>query len=422
VTTDAFVLGVNYWPRRKAMSWWSDFDVGEVREEFGVVAALGLDVVRIFLLWDDWQPTPDAVSERCLAHLGEVCDVAAEFGLGLDVTFFTGHMSGPNWAPAWLLTDGPAEAGPTPRTVVSGGRRVDAAVRNPFHDPTALRAAELLLRTVVARFRDHPAIWMWNLGNEPDLFAWPRTPEDGRAWVRRMRAVVRDLDAVHPVTCGLHADSLVQDNRLRASDVFAETDVAVMHAYPMYLDWAQGPLDPDLVPFTCALTRALGGRPVLMEEWGGCTAAPGRPSFVASWHDGRAPRRQFMASEEDLATYVAAVLPRLVEVGATGALLWCFADYDERLWDRPPCDEARHERSFGLVRADGSLKPHAEVLRAFAAARPRVRPPERTVALDVTAEAYYADPARHARRLYRAYLDAAAPGTGGTRAAGGGPA
>ena len=32
-----FTLGVNYWPRRKAMYWWSDFDAGEVREEFAVI-------------------------------------------------------------------------------------------------------------------------------------------------------------------------------------------------------------------------------------------------------------------------------------------------------------------------------------------------------------------------------------------------
>jgi hypothetical protein len=55
--------------------------------------------VRIFLLWDDWQPTPDAVSARCLDHLG-ACATPPRHGLGLDVTFFTGHMSGPNWAPA----------------------------------------------------------------------------------------------------------------------------------------------------------------------------------------------------------------------------------------------------------------------------------------------------------------------------------
>ena len=56
---EPFVLGVNYWPRRKAMAWWSEFDAGEGREEFTLIRELGLRLVRIFLLWDDWQPAPD---------------------------------------------------------------------------------------------------------------------------------------------------------------------------------------------------------------------------------------------------------------------------------------------------------------------------------------------------------------------------
>ena len=407
---DAFVLGVNYWPRRKAMGWWSAFDRGEVRDEFALVRDLGLDVVRVFLLWDDWQPTPERVSPTALRDLGSVLDAAADAGLGLDVTFFTGHMSGPNWAPGWLLRDGPPEPGPTPRTVVSGGRRVRAAYRNPFHDEVALRASETLLRTVVGAYHDHPGVWLWNLGNEPDLFAWPRSAAAGRAWVRRMRGVIRELDPHHPVTCGLHVPSLAEDNGLRASDVFAETDVAVMHAYPMYTDWAREPLDPDVVPFTCALVSALTGKPTLMEEWGGCTAPPGEPSHVARWAFDGVERRQFMAAEEDLAAYVEAVLPRLLDVGATGAMLWCFADYAEALWDRPPCDEAQHERFFGLVRPDGSLKPHAEVLRAFAARRERVRPARRRVGLDVEPEAYYRDPGGHLRRLFRDFVEQAGEG------------
>ena len=43
---DPFVLGVNYWPRRKAMYWWREFDAGEVKDEFAQIADLGLRVVR----------------------------------------------------------------------------------------------------------------------------------------------------------------------------------------------------------------------------------------------------------------------------------------------------------------------------------------------------------------------------------------
>lgn len=398
-----FLQGVNYWPRRKAMRWWSEFDPAEVDEEFGVIAALGLQLVRIFLLWDDWQPRPDEVSARCLDDLEAVCDCASRHGLRLDITFFTGHMSGPNWAPGWLLSSAPADA--SKLQVVSGGDVVLGGYRNPFFDPVALEAEELLLRTVVGRLAGHPAVYAWNLGNEPDLFAWPRDHREGRAWTRRMATVIRELDD-RPVTCGLHVASLLEDNGLRVDGAFAETDFAVMHAYPMYLELARGPLDPDLVPFTCALTSALSGKPVLMEEWGGCTAPPGEPSQTWRWTSYGRPRSQFMAAEEELAEYIAAVLPRLVEVGATGSLLWCFADYDESLHQLPPLLESRHERHFGLLRADGSLKPHAEEIARFAAERPTVvEKPRRRVELDVTPEEYYSAPVRHAERLYRAYLE-----------------
>ena len=136
---------------------------------------------------------------------------------------------------------------------------------------------------MVETYRDHDAIWMWNLGNEPDLFAWPPSARAGRAWVAEMTALIHDLDDQHPVTCGLHLPSLLEDNGLRVHEVFAETDVAVMHAYPMYTPWARGPLDPELVPFSCALTSALCGKPTLMEEWGGPTLPPGEASRVITW-------------------------------------------------------------------------------------------------------------------------------------------
>ncbi len=403
---DRFLLGVNYWPRRKAMYWWSDFDRGEVAEEFDVIASLGMSVVRIFLLWDDWQPTPDTVSPHRLTDLGTVLDLASERGLGLDITFFTGHMSGPNWSPGWLLDKKATSHGsPFVRQVISGGQVVDSAYRNMFHDPVALDAERLLLETVVGEYRGHPGVWMWNLGNEPDLFAHPHSAGEGRSWVREMTGVIKELDAIHPVTTGLHTANLFNDNGLRVNEVFAESDAAVMHGYPMYVDWARGPLDADFVPYLCALVTALSGKPCLAEEWGGCTSPDTEESVDWAWTAYGHQRTQFMAGEEAFAGYVADVMPRLVEVGSTGAFMWCFADYATELWDRPPCDEggAMHERHFGLVRPDGTLKPHAESIRAFATTNPTIRPATRTVTLDVTPDEYYLDPATHARGLYQRF-------------------
>src|SRR5262245_54886775 len=98
-----FVLGVNYWPRRKAMYWWSNFEREEIQEEFEIIKGIGMGLVRIFLLWEDWQPVPGTVATEPLKNFETVCDIAADLGLKLDITSFTGHMSGPNWAPGWML-------------------------------------------------------------------------------------------------------------------------------------------------------------------------------------------------------------------------------------------------------------------------------------------------------------------------------
>jgi len=370
-----------------------------------VIADVGMSVVRLFLLWDHWQPDPSLIPKQRLRDFETVADIAAERGLGLDVTFFTGHMSGPNWAPRWLLTDDRGYPAPGVNQLVSEGRVTARGYRNPFHDPMALDSSRHLLREVVKTFRDHDAIWMWNLGNEPDLLAHPQSSTAGRLWVREMTALIKDIDPFHPVTCGLHTANLVENNGFRVDQVFGEVDRAVMHGYPMYIPWARHPLDPDFVPFLCALTAALSGKPCIAEEWGGCTV-PGE-STVWEWESyGGTMRRQFMAGEDEFADYAELVLPRLVEIGSPGSLFWCFADYAEELWDRPPCEDngARHERHFGLVRPDGSLKPHADVIRRFAASAPTAREAGRTVDLDVSPDEYYADPSGHARRLYAQFL------------------
>jgi endo-1,4-beta-mannosidase len=103
----------------------------------------------------------------------------------------------------------------------------------------------------------------------------------------------------------------------------------------------------------------------------------------------------------------------LVEIGASGAYAWCYGDYDSRLFDRPPVATAIRERTFGLVRADGSEKPAAGVFRNFrkrrdtdarsgAPMRAKVAVPK---VLDVTADEYYRAPGKHFSRLYAKWVE-----------------
>jgi endo-1,4-beta-mannosidase len=308
-----------------------------------------------------------------------------------------------------LLPDKPMP--PHVKQVVSNDKIVNCGYRNPFSDPMVMDAEERLLRAVVPRLVGHSGLGLWNLGNEPDLVAHPPTADAGRAWVRRMAGVIRELDKATPgspgtpITCGMHTPSLIMEIGFHVNEVFSEVDLAVMHGYPMYAEgWADGPLDPHFVPGLCALTSALSGKPTLAEEFGGCTEGAGNPSKVWEWTAYGEPRKQFMASEEDFAAYIAQVLPNLVEVGSQGAVLWCFADYVEELWDKPPCKESIHERFFGLVRPDGSLKPHAQVLKQFGATNPVIKTATRKISLDVPADEYYEEPIKHAWKAYQEFL------------------
>jgi len=399
--SEPFILGVNYWPRRKAMSWWSDFDKGEVDDEFALIKSYGMTLVRIFLLWDDFQKSPDSISSKALSDLETVFEIAEKHSLKLDVTFFTGHMSGPNWAPGWSLEGSPLAGA---RKLVCGGQIVNSSYLNPFHNPLMISAEKKLITEVVSIFKDHSALYMWNLGNEPDLFSINNN-ESATDWVKIMTEFIHSIDVRHPVTCGLHSASLSEVNSFRVDEVFAHTDIAVMHAYPMYSDIAEGPLDYNYVPFTCALASALCGKPVMMEEFGGCTSPAGGKSEIWNWKMYGEDRTQFMAGEEDFAVYLNEVLPRLVDAGATGALIWCFADYDSSLWNKPPCDEVRHERYFGLVRPDGSIKPHVEVIKKFADSRPFVKEDVRKVELGMSSEDYYKSPYENMKNLYRKYIE-----------------
>src|ERR1043165_6163758 len=161
-----FLLGCNYWPRKKAMYWWANYDAGEVREEFAIVKELGLKYVRFFLLWESFQPKPDEISTSAIKDLLSTCDIACDIGLKLEPTLFTGHMSGPNWAPDWLLDRSrPRRAGG--RQIVSLSRRSAAEhdIHDPYVTPFVLDAERLLLRTVCGQLGDHPGIWAWSLGN-----------------------------------------------------------------------------------------------------------------------------------------------------------------------------------------------------------------------------------------------------------------
>jgi len=387
-----FELGVNYWPRRSAMYMWREFDIHEVRDEMAQIASLGIDVVRVFTLAQDFLPQPLTVAADMVAKLVEVARAAKDAGLRIVPTLVVINMSGKFWWPAWMLD--------------AHGRPGDL-----FSDPTILRSQSMLVETCARALSGDDSIRAFDLANEIDDAQRPLTRDAGWLWASLLANTVRRVAPGTPIQIGAHLPSLTTEDYMRVDDVGEVADEDLMHAYPLYSKVARSFLDPELVPFSCALTAGLSGRGrrPLMQEFGLCTAPPGAPGRTIDDDWLGQPVRQYLASEEEAATYYTEVLERLAATGAAGAYAWCYGDYDPRIFDRAPISTAVRERTFGLVRADGSEKPAANAFRKFrkrrdadaggSQARPAV--PE---ILDVTTDEYYRAPGANFERLYAAWL------------------
>ena len=378
------------------MSWWSNFDRAEVAADFARIAACGLDSVRVFLTWEAFQPAPNEVDREMLDRLVRVADLAGELGLEIVPTLFTGHMSGVNWIPAWALG---GSDGDDRFRVVSGGRVETLGLRNWYTD-RAIGAAQALLATEsAAALAGHEAVWMWDLGNENSNCVIPPNRASARAWLARLTSAIRGADETALVTVGLHMEDLEEDRQLGPREASDTCDLLSMHGYPLYARWADGPTDDQLLPFLARVTRWLGDGPeVVFTEFGLPTYSRGDPDE----HRARAPGATPLIEEDVAAAYTATALEELRRAGCLGAMLWCYSDYDPALWESPPLDLARHERTFGLWRVDGSPKPSVAAVAAFVGAE-RCAAGDADPWIDIDRHEFFRNSSAQLPRLYRRY-------------------
>jgi endo-1,4-beta-mannosidase len=371
---DRFLLGVNYWPRSSAMAMWSRFDLGEIDEDFARIAALGLDVVRFFLLWEAFAPVAGSIDALALNRFVDVLDRAHAHGLRTMPTLFCGHMSGVNWLPAWTLD--PATPSGRFRTIASG--KVSPYGIGDFYTGGLLEAQRTFARAAGERARDHASVLAWDLGNEFSNLRAPRTPQDAAQWSKALTHDLLETSNIG-VTGGTHGEDLSEDRNIRLSSLAEPWAFATMHGYPAYSDFAQSLSDPEVVPFLHEMAAAFARKPVLFSEFGTPATA---------------------LDDDAAAQYAREVLPRLQRRSALGAFWWCWTDYAPELASSPPFDLAPHELRFGIVRADGSERPVAAALADFARERRTVAeaaPPA------INEESYYAGLPASLREAYAKY-------------------
>jgi Beta-galactosidase trimerisation domain len=305
-------LGVNYIPARTGMRMWADWDQAAVSADFRRIAAAGLNAVRLFLVWRDFQPEPGAVCPGALRRAQCAVSAAADAGLACVVSLFTIWMNG-------QLLDLPWRNG-----------------RSPWHDPVLLAAEEDLARQVARSLRPCGNVLGYDLGDElwnisPGAAA-TLTRAEVAGWQGRLAGAIRQ-EAPGSLVLQANDASGVFGSGPYGCDNSAGLDLIGTHGFPT---WAPGSIEStlsykatSLAPFLARVGAAYGTP--IVDELG-----------------------SYGTDEPTAAAYLRAAAASALGNGASGIFAWCWQDIasaDDPYRERPA------ERQAGLHRLDGSAKP-----------------------------------------------------------------
>jgi hypothetical protein len=386
---ETFQIGVNYLSVRSGIRFWREFDSGEIREDLDRLAEWRLNPVRLFLTWEHFQPERDTINLKVFKHLHYVADCAAERGLKLWITLFTGQVFGVNWLPGWMVGQ-ENQSGPIATFV--NGVPIRAAPKNAFADPSVLRSQRLLLREVCAIMRDHPALLAYDLGERMGSMFHADDRDRVRRYLGELRDEIRRSDETSPITVGLQATDLTESTGLGPALAAEFCDFLSIAALPLEIDWSEGIADIALPLFLAEMVRFLSdGKKVWVSSIGVPTTREKRNDLSGAVREGAA---------EDIARLWVECLR---QNGVPGALWWCYADIHPRQWHRPPFDRLILARSFGLLRDDWQPKPTLDGLRSVDRTLVPQYPDPSWKNLDP--DQYWRDPKEEIKRLYKRFRD-----------------
>ncbi len=221
-------LGCNYWASNAGTEMWRQFDVEVIREDIRVLSSYGVEYLRVFPNWRDFQPVEPLyesramfaeyrmsngdfptnkyfLDEEMLARFEKFCDVCDEYGVKLIVGLITGWMSGRTFIPVALYD------------------------KNLYLDPICQHFEQLFVGGFVKRFKNRSTIYAWNHGNEVDCLGEVGSKFASESWARMISNAILANDDSRPIICGAHSLSLNGYWTIKGQ---ADTcDVLVTHPY-----------------------------------------------------------------------------------------------------------------------------------------------------------------------------------------------
>jgi hypothetical protein len=161
-------LGVNYVPTKNWWFSWADWDRHSIAADLDDIASLGLDHIRIMLIWSELQPNSTYVRAEQLDRLEELLDLADARHLDVEVTVLNGAVSGVLFVPPYLISNS------------------DGSMRNVLTDPVAIEREQWVITQIAERAMKHRNFLGFDLSNEIHWFAIPlgmaATQQQGDAW------------------------------------------------------------------------------------------------------------------------------------------------------------------------------------------------------------------------------------------------
>ena len=343
-----FFTGCNYWASHAGLNMWHEWDAETIDSDLKRLSEHGVNVLRIFPLWSDFQPlrmhtvggqTPNqvrmgedvlpeteagraGVSEIMLERFRYFLDTAEKYGHRLIVGLVTGWMSGRMFVPEMLQG------------------------RNVITDPLAIKWQIKYVRHMVRTFKGHPAIAAWDLGNECNCMGEAPTREAFYCWMASISMAIRVEDDTRPVISGMHGVRI--EGKAAPRDQGELTDVLTTHPYPLFTPHCG--TDP-INRMKSALHAAaesryyadLSGKPCFAEEVG-CLGP-------------------MIASDEVAADYSTASMFTLWAHDCHGFVWWCA--YEQLLLTSTPYDWDAVERELGLFYLDMTPKPIVGAMKRF---------------------------------------------------------
>jgi len=366
-----FPVGVNYMPRDSAIWMWEEFDPHAIRREFRILKDMHLNTVRTFVFWEDLNPAPGVISEHNLEQIEKLMDIAREEGVMIVLALNTGHMSGGNWYPDWIIK-GESDGEGIYRRILFRPPTLQPLreVRDIYEDEMALDNQILMAQALARKLKDHPALLYWDLGNEPQYWLVPRTPQAGQEYVRAQVEAIKAIDPHHPVALGMGKFAEQSGFHSYGEKGLAKVeDLYPVHTYPS----GYYPLTAQVVDkyvtyyagFENRLSRA-AGIPVQFQEFG-----------MSDWYFAAVPPAE---REEKLAGYYRCSMWCSQLAGAySGVLAWMSNDYRKSLFFKRPYLSRPYELDFGVIDQDYNKKVSGEELMKFAEIIDRVydKPPLR---------------------------------------------